>query len=256
MLVADLVSAAEALAPSALAEPWDNVGLLLGDPAATLRAVLVTIDLTPAVIAEARTLGADAVVAYHPPLFTPARRLGPGDLAFEALRAGLAVYSPHTALDVADGGTNDVLVDLLELGDRRPLAPRAPGGPGLGRVGALAAPTPLDALLARIKERLALSHLLVAGRCTGLVRTIAVCAGDGGAFVRAARDAGAELYLVGELRHHDALLAARLGLCAVCTLHSNNERMALPSFAARLGAALPGVPVHVSRADCDPYRLV
>jgi dinuclear metal center YbgI/SA1388 family protein len=61
------------------------------------------------------------VVAYHPPLFEAQKRFVAGSLAFEAARAGIAVYSPHTALDVAEGGTNDVLADAAGMTDRAPL---------------------------------------------------------------------------------------------------------------------------------------
>jgi dinuclear metal center YbgI/SA1388 family protein len=63
----------------------------------------------------------DVVIAYHPPLFKPIKRLTAGDLIFDAIRRGVAVYSPHTALDVVDGGTNDVLADTVSLLHRKPL---------------------------------------------------------------------------------------------------------------------------------------
>ena len=117
------------------AEPWDNVGLILGDPAAQMRRVLLCIDLTAEVVEEAVRERCDAVVAYHPPIFKDLRKIvadagpdqlrdqrstvsrgggatatvtasSPGAVVFEALRHGIAVYSPHTALDVAPGGTS------------------------------------------------------------------------------------------------------------------------------------------------------
>lgn len=134
MLVSDLTAAMQAIAPTRYAEPWDNVGLLLGDPDRPLRgAVLLTIDLTEAVVAEARDMGAGAVVAYHPPLFHPVKRItastGTGRVILAALEAGLAVYSPHTSLDAAPGGMTDWLADGLiprdgvAKADRRALRP-------------------------------------------------------------------------------------------------------------------------------------
>ncbi|MFM9957959.1 MAG: Nif3-like dinuclear metal center hexameric protein [Phycisphaerales bacterium] len=118
MSIADLVAAMEAIAPPRLAEGWDNVGLLLGDSGATLDGpALLTIDLREAVVREAIEMDASAVVAYHPPIFAPIRRLtadtdsGRGLLALA--RAGVAVYSPHTALDAAEGGVTDWLLGLV-----------------------------------------------------------------------------------------------------------------------------------------------
>jgi dinuclear metal center YbgI/SA1388 family protein len=125
--VADLVRAMDTIAPVRLAAPWDNVGLLVGDPDDELTRVMVTIDFTPPVFDEAVRGGYAAVVAYHPPIFEAAKRFGAGSMAYAAARAKLAVYTPHTSLDAADGGTNDVLADAAAMTDRTPL--RAIEGP-------------------------------------------------------------------------------------------------------------------------------
>lgn len=116
--VADLVGAIEAIAPTNLAEPWDNVGLLIGSADQPLRGpVLLTIDLSEPVAAEARRLGCSAVIAYHPPIFAPLKRISGRTSAervvMSMLSAGIAVYSPHTALDACEGGVTDWLADGL-----------------------------------------------------------------------------------------------------------------------------------------------
>ena len=257
MLVADLVTAMDALAPPALAEAWDNVGLLIGDRADELRAVLVTIDVTAEVIDEALELGCTALVAYHPPIFQALRSLGPADLALHLARARLAVYSPHTALDVAAGGTNDVLAEVLDLREVQVLRPTTTSGAGLGRVGVLSAPVRVTELVVKVKRALGIDHVLLAGRDDRMVDTLAVGAGAGASLLDDARRVGADALVCGELGHHDALRAVRLGLTALCTLHSNTERIALSSLATRLRATLgPSVPVHQSKRDGDPFRVV
>src|SRR5579872_7553976 len=116
----------EAIAPPAFAAEWDNVGLIVGDRAAPVSRVLLTIDCTNEVVDEAKRAGCEAIVSYHPPIFSPVRRFVARAPAFEAARAGIAVYSPHTALDVCAGGTNDVLADALGVVDRSPLLAREP----------------------------------------------------------------------------------------------------------------------------------
>lgn len=116
----------DAIAPPSLAQDWDNVGLILGDPTAVVRRVLVCIDLSPRVVEEAIRGKFDFVVAYHPLIFKPIARVradstGTDASAFRCARAGIAVYSPHTALDAAEGGTNDVLAALAGMRDARPL---------------------------------------------------------------------------------------------------------------------------------------
>jgi dinuclear metal center YbgI/SA1388 family protein len=253
--VADLAAAFEQIAHPRLAESWDNVGLLAGDPAAPLTRVLVTIDYTPAVAAEARAARCDAVVAYHPPIFQAKKRILPGDGVFEAIRDGIALYSPHTALDVAPGGTNDVLCDLVGARDRAPLRLN-PALDGLG-IGRLATVDPIDrgALVARVKEGLSVDGLLVAGPLAGDVTRVAVCAGAGGELLGDALRARAQVFLTGELRHHDALRAAAAGVTVICALHSNSERVTLRHLVARLAGALPTVAFVLSTADRDPFSL-
>src|SRR5262245_52785160 len=109
--VGQVSAALDAIAPPALAQSWDNVGLLAGDREAVCRRVLLCIDLMPAVLEEAIDSQVDLIVAYHPPIFRPISRIiaqssEPDALVHRAIRAGIAIYSPHTALDAAGGGTN------------------------------------------------------------------------------------------------------------------------------------------------------
>lgn len=261
MNVGDAVRALEALAPLAHAESWDNVGLLAGDPDRALSRILVCVDLTPDVWAEATRERVELVVAYHPPIFSGLKRIVHGSVVAEAIRANVALYSPHTALDVARGGTNDVLADAAGMdAARRCLRPSRAGASledpalGLGRIGPLREGS-RAAVVTRLKKEMGLDHALVAGPVDGSAATVAVCAGAGGELVGDAARLGADVIVTGELRHHDALALARDGRTVIALLHSNSERAAMTPFAARLGAALSGVDVRVSREDRDPFRV-
>jgi dinuclear metal center YbgI/SA1388 family protein len=261
MKVANLVEVMEAIAPTRFAAAWDNVGLIVGDSAGPLSRVLLAVDCTLQVVDEARRERCEAVVAYHPPLFEPTKRFCADSVAYDLARSGIAVYSPHTALDVAKGGTNDALADALGITDRKPLRVIDSPGPadsdawGFGRVGALP-PTRALTLIDRVKRALGVERALVAGLVEREVACAAVCAGSGGDLVPDAISAGAQLFLTGELKHHDALRAAGAGLTVVCTLHSVSERIALDGLKRRLEDRLPGVDVVRSRADREPFLFV
>ena len=111
--------ALEKIAPLHHAEEWDNVGELIRGARDRVNRVLLTIDLTEPVLEEAIEQKVDMVVSYHPPIFKPLKRLGSKQsserIILGATRAGLHVYSPHTALDAATGGVNDWLADCLVL---------------------------------------------------------------------------------------------------------------------------------------------
>jgi dinuclear metal center YbgI/SA1388 family protein len=116
------------LAPAATAAAWDNVGLLLGDRAAEVRRVLTCLTVTPESGAEAVEAGAQLVVTHHPVLFRPVQRLTAdtpeGAVLLALARAGVAVFSPHTAFDNCAGGINDLLANRLGLVDVGPLRRR------------------------------------------------------------------------------------------------------------------------------------
>jgi dinuclear metal center YbgI/SA1388 family protein len=115
--LSDVTRALGAIAPLHLAEPWDKVGLLIAGDGRPVTRALLAIDLTPEVLAEAIAARAELVVGYHPLLFKPLERLDgatwQGRVALDAVRAGIAVYSPHTALDAVTGGVNDWLVECV-----------------------------------------------------------------------------------------------------------------------------------------------
>ncbi|MBN1554542.1 MAG: Nif3-like dinuclear metal center hexameric protein [Phycisphaerae bacterium] len=125
MNVRDLCNVLGEIAPLSLAADWDNVGLLIGDPRAAVRKMLLCIDLTREVLAEALRGRAQMIMAYHPVIFKNITRVTAEEtpIVHEAARNRIAVYSTHTALDAAAGGTNDVLADVLDLQDRKPLDP-------------------------------------------------------------------------------------------------------------------------------------
>jgi putative NIF3 family GTP cyclohydrolase 1 type 2 len=107
----------------------------------------------------------------------------------------------------------------------------------------------------RIKRELELDHVLVAGPVDGTITRAACCAGACGDMLDDAIRQKAELYLTGEMRHHDAIKAARAGMTVVCTLHSNSERAVLKRLARRMSEAVPALDVRVSQADRDPFLI-
>jgi len=130
MKVKDVVAALERIAPPALAAEWDNVGLLVGDGAAEVGRLMLCIDLTEAVLAEAVKAKTQMLMTYHPVIFKPLSCLtaDSAPVLYHVARYGLAVYCMHTAFDVAHGGADDVLADVLGLSDRQPLIPAAGHG--------------------------------------------------------------------------------------------------------------------------------
>jgi dinuclear metal center YbgI/SA1388 family protein len=125
MKVADIVAYLQSFAPLELAAEWDNVGLLLGDRQAEVKRLLTCLTVTPEVVAEAVTDVVHMIVTHHPVLFRGVKRLtsdsAEGRMVLDLARAGVAVYSPHTAFDNTRGGINDMLAQRLSLTEVKPL---------------------------------------------------------------------------------------------------------------------------------------
>lgn len=123
--VAEIGDYLERFAPVRTAAEWDNVGLLLGDAASPADRVMTCLTVTPNVVAEAVEERVQMIVAHHPVLFRGAKSLtsssAEGRLLLPLLKAGIAVYSPHTAFDNCPGGINDGLCRKLGLTDVKPL---------------------------------------------------------------------------------------------------------------------------------------
>jgi dinuclear metal center YbgI/SA1388 family protein len=123
--VADLVTFLDCFAPPSLAAEWDNTGLLLGDAGQPVERVVTCLTVTPDVVAEAVAERVQMIVSHHPILFRGAKKLSSqtpeGRLMLPLMRAGVAVYSPHTAFDNCNGGINDTLAQLFGLQNVKPL---------------------------------------------------------------------------------------------------------------------------------------
>jgi putative NIF3 family GTP cyclohydrolase 1 type 2 len=162
------------------------------------------------------------------------------------------VYSPHTALDAAPSGIADWLVEGV-LGGAAPKELRPCGDGEFGRIVRLERPLPLATLLARVKRHLGVRDLQVArpGKGRSSARTVAVAAGAGGSVLRGA---AADVYVTGEMSHHDTLLAVAAGITVVLAGHSHTERGFLPVLRKRLRAAFSrDLDVVLARADRDPF---
>ena len=238
--VGDMVRMVGSIAPYELAEEWDNVGLLVGKQAAEVTRVLVALDLTQAVIEEARALGAQLIVTHHPVMFAPRKRLTDedyeGSLLLLLAESGMALIAAHTNLDAAPGGVNDTLMALMGA--------KNVTGEGCFRVGDLPEGTTLGMLTARAATRL---HTAVRayGAEDSVVAKLGCCSGAGSGEMGKAIALGADCFITGEVRHHEALDAVDSGICVLEAGHFETENPVCEVLARSLQNA----------ADAVKYKL-
>ena len=366
MKIKDIAEQIEKIVPLNLAQDWDNVGLLIGDAGKNVKRILLTIDITADVVAEAKNLKTDLIVSYHPVIWDGLKKIiseGPSSVVHELIRRNIAVFSIHTALDVVTGGVNDGLAEILGIQDGKPIGdyvdnpaddnyklvvfvpteslakvsnavfaagagvignytdcsfsadgtgtflPMEGAKPaigkkghlekvfeirfetivpaekldnvvaamrkahpyetpafdiiklyngqnkfGLGRIGKLAKPLTIEQIIRKIKKQTGAEACGLVGKEKRLVKTAAVCAGSCGKIINLVIAAKADLYLTGELKHHQALAAQEAGLTCICLSHTVSERFILKKFAKQLQKKLNSATIKISRKDADPFR--
>ena len=216
--VSELEGLVGRIAPYELAEEWDNVGLLLGRRSAPVTRVLVALDLTQEAVDAAKALGAQAIVTHHPIMFRARKRVTDDDregrLMLHMAEAGIAHIAAHTNLDSAPGGVNDTLMAAMGAESIR--------GEGFVRAGDLPEGMTLGRLAAQARTRLR-GEVRVYGAEDTPVHVLGCCSGAGGGEIAAARALGADCFITGEIRHHEALDAVDDGVCVLEAGHFETE---------------------------------
>ena len=250
-LLAAVTAALDGLYPPSLAEGWDAVGLVCGDPAATVDRVLLAVDPVAAVVTEALDQGCQLLVTHHPLYLRPTTSVAAdtpkGRVVHRLVTSGCGLYVAHTNADLAHPGVNDALAALVGLIDAQPL----PGG--LGLVGDLAAPLTAADLTAHVASVLPATAWGVrsSGDPRTVVRRLAVCGGAGDDLLIEVAASGAQAFLTADLRHHRASEAPE-GLVLLDAAHWATEWPWLPDAAARL-ASVVDVEAMVSTTCTDPW---
>lgn len=250
-----IIKTVEEFAPLSLQEAWDNSGLQVGDRNAIVTGVLTAVDVTPEVIDEAVRQRANMVISHHPLIFGGLKRLT-GDTRTEksvigAIKHGIAVYSCHTPLDKTYNGLSWQLARLLGLNPLRPLLPVSPGADaGLGVVCRVDGKISVSECIEKIKEVFPhLRHSAIESRVGA--RNIAVCTGSGASLINDAIEAKCDVYITGDLKHHDFVDFADRTVLVDCG-HFETEKIAKIILKDVVSTAFPGLPVSLSHTDVNP----
>jgi len=266
--VAALCGFLERFAPLRLAEDWDNVGLLVGDRSQQVSRIMTCLTVTPETVAEAVRENVDMLITHHPAPFRPLKKITTdntaGRLLLDLIRAGVAVYSPHTCFDSAEDGINQQLAVGLGLTEIVPLQPETIAAEtsssevvlGSGRWGKLPQPRSMSQLIAALKDFLAVDQLHLIGDETATVSKVAVACGAAGGFLSDAKRIGCELFVTGETNFHSCLEAESLGVQMLLPGHYATERFAVENLADTIGKEFDSVEVWASRDETDPVKWV
>lgn len=350
--------------PFAHRADWDNVGILAGDPDASVRSLLIALDATKAAVAMCGRMRADLLLTHHPVIFNPLKSVRPDQgeavAVYSLLRMGTAVISAHTNADVAPRGVSWAVARRIGLRGIRPLLPGQPSdackvavfvppdrvehvmsalseagggrigaysgcsfrvggwgtflpaesaapylgragraerveeirleavvarsvlpqvlrgvrdahpyeepaidvyplagwalGGGVGAVGDRDREAPLGHALEEIRRRIRPAWIKVAGPSKKTVRRVAIVAGSGSEFAGAAREAGADLFVTGDLKYHQALEAAAGEMPVADVGHGSAEKWILPEFRRVLAGRFAGSVAIRVFMEKEPQR--
>lgn len=241
--VYDLYRTLQAFAPFETAESYDNVGILCGDRFSPVHKIMVALDITEDVVAEASSVGADVIVSHHPVIFDPVRRINEDSPVFHLLTAGIHAICVHTNLDFAEFGVNDALAKTLSLTDLRWLS--VSGEQAIGKIGILSEPIIADRFAHFIKTVLPCNGVSFNTRKEPL-KTVAVCGGSGGSLWEEAMRCGADALVTGEAKYNHYLDAAAHDFCIFAAGHYATEQVVVPVLQQILHAAYPQIPIVIS----------
>ena len=272
--VADIIKVMETMAPLRLAEEWDNVGLQVGQLDWPVRSIWVALDPLYDVVDDACRNGVDLLLTHHPLIFNPLRCINfdtpVGSVIQAAAGHKLAIFAAHTNFDSAADGINDLLAFSVGLADLKVLkrgdhpcedsATDDLQKQGLGRVGELEETMELLPLALSIKKKLGLKYIKIAGKPDLPVRRVAVCSGSGSSLMKDFYSSGAQVFISGDLRYHDAREVEALNLGLIDMGHFASEYLAIEVLAKRLDKILAAdgknIKVEACRLENDPFLVL
>lgn len=252
--VNDILKVLFDFAPKSLALSYDNPGFLVGRGEREVKKVLVALDITGAVIREAKETGAELIVSHHPVIFNGEKSITDetvtGGIVLSLAEANIAAICMHTNLDCAHGGVNDILADLFGIEDAKPLDPIEDGTVGIGRYGEIKSETELSEFVTLVCKKLS---------CEGVrfhdaekkVKKLAVGGGSCGDYIVEAARLGCDTIVTADIKHNQFLDARELSINAIDAGHFATENIVCEKICEIIRENFPSLSVEIARNNID-----
>lgn len=268
MKIKEIATRLETWAPPVLAESYDNVGLLVGNPEAEVTGVLVNLDVTEALLEEAKEKGANMIITHHPIWFGGRKRLIGEDyvsrIIIAAIKNDIALYAIHTNLDNIREGVNRKICEKMGLENLTILKPKREvpgylveahpqGSVGSGMVGTFASPMKKMEFFARVKEAFDCGGIRYADADLPEVQKVAVCGGSGSFLIEAAKKVGAQAFVTGDVTYHKyfdgdgRILYLDIG-------HYESEQFTSELIVEYLSEIFPNFALYLSKLKTNPVK--
>ncbi len=254
MICQDIITKLEELSPVKFAADWDNVGLLAGRRDKEVNAVYIALDATQEVVDRAIAQGMDMIITHHPMIFSAIKSVTNDDFTgrkiVKLIKNDISLYAMHTNFDVM--GMADACADEMGLKKCSVLETTYEdeiSKEGFGRVGKLPRIMSLKECAEHVKEKFHLEYVKVYGDPDQVVETAALCPGSGKSMADSAIREKADVYITGDIGHHDGIDLVEQGLSVIDAGHFGIEKIFVPYMEEYLHRELPGL-----RTVCHPMR--
>lgn len=267
ILMLDLIEILDDMAPEANSEEWDNGGFLVGRANKHIMKIMIALEPALSVIDEAIAFGADLLLVHHPVIFAPLSSVTSeslrGEKVLKLAENSIALYAAHTSFDVACGGNNDCLLELLGVSQSRDIAG------GTGRMAELAESQSLKNFAKFVAERLDIPEhqmRISSSDIEGMIQKVAVCTGAGGDIVDEAISEGCDCLITGDMRYHAALDAVERDFNIIDAGHFGTEKIFSKNMMEKLMSALThkgynvgngeGICIKVAESEHSPFSPI
>lgn len=265
MKVKDIYGYLNTIAPFEYQEEWDNSGLLIGDTEASVKKILVTLDVTDEVVDMAIQANADLIVSHHPLIFAPVKKINSQNFitsrVLKLANERINLISAHTNMDAT--GLDEVSRELLKIKKYKPIEEneKFPNqGVGIGTIGKFVDEngnevdiTLRDAVI-RTKTGFMTDVVKVYGELDNIIKKVAVCTGSGKSMIENCIKNSCDLLITGDITYHDALDATARGLSIIDAGHYATEVIFIDLVTAFFKMNVPDVEVISSnQKDVGEY---
>lgn len=250
----------EAVYPKTAAMDYDNVGLQAGRSGKEVNKIYIALDATDVVITHAIEAGADMLITHHPLIFSPLKSVTDENFIsrriLRLIQHDISYYAMHTNYDVL--GMAALAARYLELVQPRVLEVTSGEGKdeaGIGRIGSLPKAMTLEECTVFVKHKLKLGSVKVFGDMKKHVERMAVLPGSGKSDIDIAIEKGADVFVTGDIGHHDGLDAVEQGMAVIDAGHYGTEYIFMDDMKEFLQKRLPAAEI-VTAPVVHPFQVV
>lgn len=240
--------------PFNLQEKWDNSGFLVYTGSKKCRKVMLTLDITNLAVHEAYAKKADLIISHHPVIFDPIKNINHSNPVYSLVENGISAICMHTNLDIAEGGTNTVI--LRKIGEKCELSDEIEPleDSGLGYIFKFKEPVYVDDLSAILKGIFKADRIKVSRYGKPIISKVAICSGSGGSLLDLAISKNCDALITGDVKHNVWIDANNQQFTVFDCGHFHTENLVLHELRRVLEEKFPLLDVEIADSSVDPCK--